>query len=54
MDTLIFAGMFFTWYAMVRERPRGGLVAGWWVLLLAALGLFAFHVGGDLSLGLSF
>lgn len=54
MDTLIFAGLFFAWYALVRERPRVRLLAGWWVLLLASVGLLAYHFTGGLSLGLNY
>lgn len=54
MDTLIFAGLLATWYALVRERSRAGAVAGWWLAALAAAGLFAFLVSGNLSMGLNF
>ncbi|NJP66122.1 hypothetical protein [Streptomyces spiramenti] len=54
MDTLIFAGLLATWYALVRERSRAGVVAWWWVLALAAGGLFSFLISGNLSMGMNF
>ncbi|NJQ16884.1 DUF5993 family protein [Streptomyces bohaiensis] len=54
MDTLIFAGLLATWYALVRERSRAGAVVGWWLAALASVGLFAYLISGDLSMGLTF
>jgi hypothetical protein len=54
MDTLIFAGLFIAWYAVVREWPRARLLAGWWVLMAACIALLAHHITSSLSLGLTY
>lgn len=54
MDTLIFAGLLLTWYAVVRQRGRRVVQSAWWLLLASCVALLAHHITGGLSLGLTY